>query len=304
MRLQHTIITNFKGELPTLDEQFTARYKTMEKNIKIHETAFVTSSFRASNPLVSKDTFAHLWANEKTDEHAQQYTQEVSAYEPLAHCLRNRYFYETITSLYQQNKIALVINFGAGFSMYPFLLNEQLAHIEIDQTDVIAYKQERIAAWVEEGKLPYRKIDYICANFNESDNASLLEKIKLLKAERPSLILIEGVLFFINSEDTDRLFQLFGSIQNKGEYVGSVSFKKELEHTLGFKRMTAFIEKNLEANQKFEYQTIDDHFYTHNAKYSLVEHLDHHLLQKKYGTAMKFNKDLLLNEQMYLLKKK
>ena len=38
-----------------------------EKNIKIHETAFVTSTFRAFDENLSQDNFAKLWQNSKTE---------------------------------------------------------------------------------------------------------------------------------------------------------------------------------------------------------------------------------------------
>ncbi len=275
----------------------------MKKTIEIHETAFVTSAFRASNVALSKDCFAALWANEKTDAHAKEYVEEVSKYEPIAHCLRNRYFFETIQSLFKQKKIEVLINFGAGFSMYPFLLDQGLEHIEIDQDDVIAYKKERIFKWMQEGKLPERKIEYISTDFNESKEAELFIKVQKIKKGRSCFILIEGVLFFIDKEDTLRLFELFKKIQNTEDYIGSVSFKKELEHTLGFQKMISFIEKNLVANQKFQYQTINDDFYNQLGGYELIDQKDHHSLGKIYGSDLIFKKDILLNEQMYLLKK-
>jgi len=165
-------------------------YHQMKKDLEIYETAFVTSSFRASNTKVSKDTYAHLWANEKTNTHAKAYAEAVSKYEPEAHCLRNRYFYQTIKDLFEKNEIELVINFGAGFSMYPFLLPKALEHIEIDQENIVTYKQDKIASWIEQGKLPQRNISYISANFNDRNLGSLYSSIQKIQKDKSSFLLL------------------------------------------------------------------------------------------------------------------
>jgi len=77
-----------------------------------------------------------------------------------------------------------------------------------------------------------------------------------------------------------------------------------LEKTLGFRKMITFIEKNLEVNQKFEYQTINDKFYTNLTDYALISQEDYIGLRSKYSSNVPFNTNLLLNEQLYLLKKK
>jgi hypothetical protein len=68
--------------------------QTMASSLDIHETAFVTAAYRASDPKLSKDSFANLWSNRKTDTWIAQYVKAVSPIEPLAHCLRNRYFFK------------------------------------------------------------------------------------------------------------------------------------------------------------------------------------------------------------------
>lgn len=55
----------------------------MDSNIAIHETAFVTSTFRAYNEPLSQDPFAKLWRNKKTETWIARYLDEVSQEEPL-----------------------------------------------------------------------------------------------------------------------------------------------------------------------------------------------------------------------------
>ena len=276
----------------------------MKPKITIHETAFVTSVFRASDETVSKDVYAKFWPSKKTTKHAERYTKNVSVYEPLAHCLRNRYFLEKIAELHTMNKIKILINFGCGFSMYPFLLDKHLHHNEIDQQDVIAYKSKNIAFWQSIGKLPKRNIQYIVSNFNNDNFESLLLRIESIKKDRPSFILIEGVLFFLGKNNTDRLFKLFDALQGSNEYIGSVSFQESLKATPVFQKMIDFVEKNLEKNQQFHYQMIDDSYYEQLINYRLIDHQNTLSMASTYAPDKVIEKDKILNEHSYLLKKK
>lgn len=111
----------------------------MDENIEIFETAFVTADFRAHDTSLSKDIYAHLWSTKRTKEYKNEYVNSVSKYEPLAHCLRNRFFLDKIKILHTKKDIEILINFGCGFSMYPFLLPKNLLHIEIDMPNSISF---------------------------------------------------------------------------------------------------------------------------------------------------------------------
>ena len=113
-----------------------------QSHIQIHETAFFTSSFRAFNEALSGDKYAKLWLNPKTDAWIQEYLTEVSSEETYTHCLRNRFFLETIKDLAASKQIEVLINFGSGFSMYPFLLDESLipvsyTHLTLPTSDLV-----------------------------------------------------------------------------------------------------------------------------------------------------------------------
>ena len=167
-----------------------------EENIKIHETAFVTSAFRAFDENLSQDIFAKLWQNPKTEQWIAAYLNKVSSEETYTHCLRNRYFLDKIKDLVQNQEIEVLINFGSGFSMYPFLLNENLINIEIDKPEIVDYKKDKIKKWQKENILPKRNIHFIGVDFSENYKKDLLSKINSITANKSSFILVEGVLFF------------------------------------------------------------------------------------------------------------
>lgn len=271
--------------------------------MEIHETAFVTSAFRAFDENLSQDNFAKLWHNSKTERWIEEYLDKVSSEETYAHCLRNRYFLDKIKDLINNQEIEVLINFGSGFSMYPFLLNESLINIEIDKPEIIDYKKDKINNWQKNNILPKRNIHFIGVDFSTNYKENLLTKINSIKSSQPSFILIEGVLFFLDGKEIDNLFNFFNIIQNNGDYIGSASFQETLKETLAFKNLLRFLNQNISKNNENNYQTIQDEYYQAVKNYNLIDHQDYFTLSKKYGNTIRTNKELILNESFYILKK-
>lgn len=274
-----------------------------QSHIQIHETAFFTSSFRAFNEALSGDKYAKLWLNPKTDAWIQEYLTEVSSEETYTHCLRNRFFLETIKDLAASKQIEVLINFGSGFSMYPFLLDESLIHIEIDKPEIVNYKASKIEEWQNEKKLPKRDLHFVGVDFSEDYKTKLLEQIQQIKGDKPCFILIEGVLFFLDKAETDGLFSFFNLIQTDGDYVGSASFQDDLKSSTAFKRLLRFLNKKVSKTSESDYLTLQDSYYKSLPDYNLIDHQDYFSLSKTYNNTIHLKPDLILNEHFYVLKK-
>lgn len=274
-----------------------------EENIKIHETAFVTSAFRAFDENLSQDIFAKLWQNPKTEQWIAAYLNKVSSEETFTHCLRNRYFLDKIKYLVENQEVEVLINFGSGFSMYPFLLNDKLINIEIDKPEIVDYKKGKIKKWQKENILPKRNIHFIGVDFSESYKEDLLSKINSITDNKSSFILVEGVLFFLDKEETDNLFDFFNILQNSEDYIGSASFQETIKETIAFKNLLNFFNQSVSKTSANDYQTIPDEYYSSNKNYRLIDHQDYFSLSKKYGNRINQDKELILNENFYLLKK-
>lgn len=274
-----------------------------QENIEIHETAFVTSTFRSMNENLSLDFFSKLWKNEKTEVWIKEYLEEVSSEEVFTHCLRNRYFIDKIKDLIKNKNIEVLINFGCGLSMYPFLLDEKLINIDIDKPEIIEYKKSKIDIWQTARILPKRNIHFIGVDFNNDYTQDLLIKINSIKNNKPCFILIEGVLFFLGKEETNKLFDFFNLIQNQGDLIGSASFQESLKETLAFKKLLIYFGKNVSKTNESDYQTIQDDYYRTRKKYKLIDRQDYFSLSEKYDNQIKLEKDLILNENFYLLEK-
>lgn len=273
-------------------------------NIEIHETAFVTSSFRAWDDQLSKDTFARLWHNTKTEQWIADYLSQVSSEEPFTHCLRNRYFLDTIKGLMHENEIETLINFGSGFSMYPFLLEDGLINIEIDKPEIIHFKQSKVEQWQRENRLPRRNIHFIGVDFSKKYSEDLRSKINAIKGNKSSFILIEGVLFFLNRPETNLLFDFFSTIQGGGDYIGSASFVNVVRKTTAFERLMQFFSQSVATSTYNDYQTVSHDYYNTRDGYDLLDQQDYYSLSQRYGHEVKSDPDLILNESFYLLRKR
>ncbi|SHF77272.1 Leucine carboxyl methyltransferase [Arenibacter palladensis] len=272
-------------------------------NIEIHETAFVTSTFRATDVKLSRDHFAYLWNNPKTEKWVEEYLTKVSSEESFTHCLRNRYFLEKINEHVSENRIEVLINFGAGFSMYPFLLDQNITHIEIDKPEIVEYKKMKIEQWQKEALLPKRNIHFVGVDFSKEYKEGLLATINSVKGIKKCFILIEGVLFFLDREETDGLFQLFNLVQDTGDIIGSASFQDEIKESLVFKKLMSFFGDNISKASASEYQTIPNEYYRNIENYSLIDHQDYFSLSKTYYHKIELEKELILNENFYMLQK-
>jgi len=259
--------------------------------MQIHETAFIVSTYRSYHETISKDIYAKLWNNS-------------AIHESTLHSIRNRFFYEQIKTFFSKNNGGTLINFGAGFSMYQFMLDDNVVTIEIDKKEIVDFKKKKIDSWTREGKLPKRNIVYASIDFNKNQEEDIINRIKLLVPKKPTFILLEGVLFFLDRNTTDKLFRVFSGLQNHGDKVGSVSYLPEVENTEVYKRLLQYFDSNNDTNDSFSHQTIPHSYYTKINNYSLVDYADEYSLAKIYASESGItDKTQILNENLYILEK-
>lgn len=273
-----------------------------EDSFPVHETAFMISNFRSSNPELSGDHYAYLWNNKATDKWVDNYLKQVSVDEKWSHCLRNRFFLDTMDELAKKNEIEVLINFGAGFSMYPFIMQEEVLHVEIDVPEVIDFKTKQILKWKNEKLLPQKECYSIAVDFESDYQQELAMKIREIVGNRKCFILIEGVHFFLPEKVSQQLFSFFDELQMTGDYLGSVSFNDALKSTQAFKNLTRYFNQHFTmANNT--YQTINDDVYWSLPHYQLLQREDYFSLSKQHNHQPELSKDEILNENFYLLRK-
>ncbi len=272
-------------------------------NIEIHETAFVTATFRSLNEKLSGDYYAKLWTNSKTNLWMKDYLSKVSTEDVFTHCIRNRYFLDITRDLIKQHKIEVLINFGSGFSMYPFLLGDSLINIEIDKPEIVNYKQLKLNEWQNQGELPKREINFIGVDFSQDYEQDLFSKINNIVQGKSTFILIEGVLFFLNLEETNRIFNFFSKLQKPNDYIGSVSYRNTIKKTTAFKKLIAFFNEKVTKTSADDYLTLEDNYYDTMQNYNIIDHQDYFSVSTKVDHTIIEEEDTILNEHFYLLKK-
>ncbi|WP_411767113.1 class I SAM-dependent methyltransferase [Winogradskyella sp. A3E31] len=275
-----------------------------KKDIHVSDTAFVTCGFRRLNEKLSQDIYAKLWRNDKAELLLKDYTKHVSTEEIETHCIRNRYFLESLRLLIEKNQIETLINFGAGFSMYPYLLDGHITHIEIDKPEVVDYKSSVTKEWIKEGVLPHRNIDYIGVDFSTDYQNSVLNKIQNIQKDTSCFILIEGVLFFLNRKETESIFDFFDTIQSQGDFIGSVSYTDEILGTRAYDRLIDYASKGLDDASEGGLQCIENSFYEGLDHYKLIDHQDYFSCSKQFNHSPKSDPTDILNEHFYILQKK
>jgi len=272
--------------------------------MKTEDSGFMTALFRSYNEDLSKDIYAKLWQTEARNNLANDYLKAISLEEVNAHSLRNRYFLETLKTLIKNKKIAAVINFGSGFSMYPFLLESSIINIEIDKPEVVDYKKTKILQWQNEGIIPEREVHFIGVDFSTSYEEELQSQILSIINNKPSLILLEGVLFFLSMASCNKLFRFFDSIQNPKDFIGSVSFNDSVKKTTAFNNLLNYSIANGIKISASDCLSLEDSYYENLKGYQLKDRQDYYSLSKTYNNIIKLEKDLILNEVFYLLQKK
>ncbi len=272
--------------------------------MKVHETAFVVSTYRSYHEEISKDNYAKLWNNKDTDALIPSILDTISRHEAILHSIRNRFFYERMASFFNTNNGGTLINFGSGFSMYQFSFSDSVSTIEIDKKDIIDYKKEKIDNWTKEGKLPFRDVEYVAIDFNQNSTDQIIQIIKPLIKNEPTFILIEGVFFFLDRSTTNKLFQIFKGLQNPGDITGSVTYLPEVENTKVYHRLLHYFDSNNDTNDSFSHQTIPHSYFSSIDGYTIKEKTDEFELSKIYAPNIEIcTKNEILNETMYLLER-
>ncbi len=271
---------------------------------QIHDTAFVISCYRASDETLSCDAYSKHWVTEQAQEWIRTYTREVSAYEPFVHCLRNRFFLDQITSFFREHPGAALVNVGCGFSAYPHLLPATYHYCDADVAEVVQFKQEKVAGWERESVFPSRNINYIVVNLNDEPGRPRFEEELCSWLDgKPSFILLEGVVLFLDKSSVPGLFEMFARLQQPGDRLGSVSFVPAIRQTVAYARFLDFYRRNF-GRLDDDYTELEDEFYQQLPHYTLVQQTDYLELSKHYAPERDpLAPEVLLNEHLYILER-
>lgn len=184
-------------------------------------TAFVVNVSRSEKVMLSKDIYAKLWTTEEAVFLYHELRKNVYQYDDLFISLRHRFFLEKQKEFIKTHNNPVIINIGSGFTNYPYLLEGSFEYVEIDLENIINYKKEAIERFMKQDLLPFRDIYYYPINLNNViDREYLRSKLNgAIASSNRSMVIMEGLTFFLDKKVLDFIFQLLGSTMKKGSEI-------------------------------------------------------------------------------------
>lgn len=217
-------------------------------NIDVHDTAFIVAYYRSLYEDISKDPYAKLWVRPGSIEWALDFAQKVCPHDRLLHSMRNRYFHDRLQEIANSNDKTVFINMGAGFSMYPYVLPESVVTLELDFPEVVDYKSHHVTQFIEQGKLPNRDVTHINVDLTNKENQEEVSQLLKKYSDYRSVILIEGVFFFLSEPEIQDVLDFCRRIQKQGDVLLCVSYEETIEGTPVFERLKRYFSEVLDSH--------------------------------------------------------
>jgi len=276
----------------------------MEFEQNISESAFLVNESRARNIELSQDHYAHLWVSNATRTLWEDFSREVYPHDAIELGARNRFFLEHLRASVASGRINTFINFGAGFTSYPFLLDEPCRFIEIDFRHVVEYKQKKIARWQRMGLLPEREIFFLSADLNEeSDIEDIWKNLVSLTGDSPSLAQMEGITYYLNNHALNHLFKVLSEIQASDSILAFDFWTPDVaDHPVTTRFKKFFAERF--GHQETEYNLFDHNFIKTIRSYEVIDSTNIQELESRYAdTSVLSDYEEILPENYAVLKK-
>lgn len=270
--------------------------------INVHETAFIIALYRARNEAESKDSFAHLWLRPGLGKWADDFADKVSPFDEILHCMRNRVIHDTIQEFSSSHSPSACVNLGAGFSMYPYVLPEDMMHLEVDFEEIITYKEIKTVEFTASGELPSRQVIRMSGNITNSyDQLQIEQAISDFRGMK-KIVVIEGVFYFLNQEEVNSVLGLCRQIMEAGDQLLCVSFDSTIAGKPVFKRMQEYFSEEL--NSDGNTTSIPHTFYSTLPDFRLLQRRSTLEAARELGLVPEeLEESEVLNEYIYLLEK-
>jgi methyltransferase (TIGR00027 family) len=180
----------------------TMTIATASPNIqKVSDTALWAAAFRARESdrgdALFRDPFAGRLAGTRGFEMADSLSTEANH----ASWVTRTYLFDEFLTRELVKGVDLVLNLGAGLDARPYRMDlpASLQWVEVDDPELVEYKQELLEG--EKANCELERIGLDLRNF--ADTRALLEKLN--RSARKILVLTEGVLIYLTSDEVGRL---------------------------------------------------------------------------------------------------
>jgi O-methyltransferase involved in polyketide biosynthesis len=273
----------------------------------ISDSAFLVNESRARRREMSLDRYAEQWVLPEQRERIRKlwtdFSAQVYPFDDMVLSLRNRFFLDRLQAFVNIHAEPALVNLGAGFTSYPFLLDRCIHVLEVDLPHVTTYKKLRINTLKEAGVLPDRPIEFCDVNLTYPEELVRFEKALRATLEgKPSFVLMEGLTYYLDAASLDRLFELFLKYQSVGSIVAFDYWKPELSDQPIFVRLRQFFERQL-GHATSDYNLFDEGYLRTRLGYEVAE-LSNVIQQEAgvLGTRMLLRQEILFEHYAILMR--
>jgi O-methyltransferase involved in polyketide biosynthesis len=247
----------------------------MSRKLRLSDTAFLVNESRARMADISRDIYARHWVLPESREFVQElwddFAEKVYPHDALELSIRNRYFLERLQKFVTANDNAIFINIGAGFTSYPFLLEQSIQCIEVDYPNIVALKEKRIKSLQGDGILPSRMVELFAIDLNNTQSQNRLKNfLSAYISGRPSYIQIEGVTYYLKRSRLTSLFQMFKNLQVKGSILAFDFWKPSITYHPIFTKLQRFFINNFDYERR-HYNLLNEEFVRSIEGYDVLE---------------------------------
>jgi O-methyltransferase involved in polyketide biosynthesis len=251
----------------------------------ISASAFLVNESRARRRGMSLDRYAEQWVLPEQREQIAKLWDDFSAqvypFDDVVLSMRNRFFLDRLQAFVNIHAEPALVNLGAGFTSYPFLLDRSIRVLEADLPHVTAYKKLRISSLKEAGLLPVRTIEFCDVNLTYPDELVRFERaVRATLEGRPSFILMEGLTYYLDPTLLNKLFEVFSKYQSVGSLVALDYWEPELAEQPVFVRLRQFFERQL-GHAPCDYNLFDERYVRTRPGYEAAELSD--VIQQEAG---------------------
>jgi len=171
----------------------------------ISRTAFYCCGVRmqdaeSANPVCG-DAYARLFMNEEALKFLEAFKDDTGP--NISNVVRHRLIDDLLRRELNDNPALHVLIIGAGFETRAYRLKGG-EFVEFDEPQVIAYKNERLPALQSENELQRIPVDF--------QTESLAEKLSSFSTREQVLIVVEGVLMYLEESDIRELLRTLQSL--------------------------------------------------------------------------------------------
>lgn len=171
----------------------------------ISKTAFYCCGVRMQDAERDKpvcgDTYAKVFMNEQGLQILEAFKDETRP--NASNVGRHRIIDDLLRQELQANPNLTVVIIGAGFDSRAFRLKGG-TWVELDEPQVIAYKEERLPAATSDNELQRISIDFA--------TDSLEQKLASISGRSPVTVVIEGVLMYLEEAAIGKLIETLGRL--------------------------------------------------------------------------------------------